>query len=75
MTVSAHRSLGELIRQARKDAGFRNAESLAVALGVGQRTVQRWETGKSEPTVRRVAQVAELTGKPLAYFINGEATA
>ena len=55
---------------ARKQAGFTNAEQIAVELGVGVRTVQRWETGQSEPSVAKLRELAALTGKPLAYFLN-----
>lgn len=69
-------TLGARIRAARVEAGFRNSEQLAVRLCVGQRTVQRWETGKSDPTIEKLIEVAKATGKPLAYFleaVTGEA--
>lgn len=71
MTEIANTTLGTLIREARKAAGYKNAETLAVRLGVGQRTVQRWETDKSEPSISRLREIAELTGRSLAYFITG----
>lgn len=67
--------LGQKIREARREAGFSNAESLAVPLEVGVRTVQRWEQGKSEPSVRQVLRIAALTGKPLSFFVNEEVAA
>lgn len=63
-------TLGTRIRLARKDAGYRNAESLAVALSVGHRTVQRWETDASEPSISRLREIAALTAKPLSYFMS-----
>jgi transcriptional regulator with XRE-family HTH domain len=68
-------TLGDRIREARRAAGYTNVEQLAVALGVGQRTVQRWETDKSDPSVRRVVDIARLTGRPLSFFIADEAAA
>lgn len=62
-------TIGKRIQDARKAAGFRNAESLAVALGVGVRTVQRWEAGHGEPSLQRLSQIGALTEKPLSYFI------
>lgn len=62
-------TIGSRIQEARKEAGFRNAESLAVALGVGVRTVQRWEAGHGEPSLHRLNQIGALTEKPLAYFL------
>lgn len=67
-------TLGARIRQARLEAGFRNAESLAVRLDVGNRTVQRWEAGHAEPTIARLREIAALTGKTLGYFLSTDAT-
>lgn len=67
--------LGKRIRTARKQAGFRNAETLAVALGVGVRTVQRWESGEGQPSIARLIAVAKLTEKPLDYFLSEDGAA
>lgn len=56
---------GTRIRDARRKAGFKNAESFAVALGVGVRTVQRWEQNGTD-NYTRLAQIAELTETPVA---------
>lgn len=66
-------TLGSRIRAARLEAGFTNSEQLAVRLRVGQRTVQRWETGKSDPTIEKLIEVAKATGKPLAFFLEAAA--
>lgn len=68
-------SLGQQIRKARRKAGYRNCELLAVELGVGARTVQRWETGQSEPSLRQVQRIAVLTSEPLSYFLAEEVAA
>lgn len=70
MTERSETKLGTRIRQARKDAGFRNAETLAVAMGVSHRTVQRWEANEGEPSIARMREIAVLTGKPLEYFFS-----
>ena len=75
MTTSAPITLGLRIRDARKAAGYKNAESLAVRMGVGQRTVQRWEANESEPTLSRLREIAALTGRPLGYFLSNEVQA
>jgi transcriptional regulator with XRE-family HTH domain len=62
-------ALGARIREARRAAGYRNIETLAVELGVGHRTVQRWETDVSEPSIRRLREIAALTGRPLSFFL------
>ena len=68
-------TLGGRIREARRAAGYTNVEQLAVVLGVGQRTVQRWETDRSEPSISRLRKIAAETGKPLSYFLVAEAAA
>jgi len=75
VTTSAPITLGLRIRDARKAAGYKNAESLAVRMGVGQRTVQRWEANESEPTLSRLREIAALTGRPLGYFLSNEVQA
>ncbi len=65
------RALGARIRQARKDAGFRNVEQLSVRLNVASRTAQRWEQGLYEPSLSMLIRIAEVTGQPLSYFVAG----
>ena len=65
-------TLGTRIRKARRKAGFSNAESLAVALDVGHRTIQRWETDDSEPSLAKLRQIAAVTRQPLGFFLNGD---
>lgn len=61
--------LGNQIRLARTTAGLRR-EEVAVQLGVGLRTVQRWETGESSPSIRRLQEIARVTSQPLAFFLS-----
>ncbi len=75
MATQADTTLGRRIRDARRRAGFKNAEEFAVALGVGYRTIQRWETDVSEPSIARLREIAALTGEHLAYFIGEEQAA
>ena len=75
MATTSDTTLGSRIRTARRAAGFKNAEALAVALGVGYRTIQRWETDRGEPSIARLREIAALTGESLAYFIGEEAAA
>ncbi len=72
MTELAAITLGAKIRQARKDAGYRNAESFAVTLDVSHRTIQRWEANEGEPSIARLRQIAAVTDKPLSYFFDSE---
>lgn len=66
--------MGTRIYEARKAAGFKNAETFAVQLGVGVRTVQRWETRGTE-NITRLNQIAAATNMPLSYFLNGKVAA
>lgn len=70
--TGADSTLGQRIRHARREAGFRNIETWAVHLGVGFSTASRWETGKNEPTLARLRQIAQATGRPLSYFVASE---
>jgi prephenate dehydratase len=53
--------LADRIKQVRQTAGLTQAE-LADALGVSQPTVNRWETGETEPARTTLEQLAEATG-------------
>jgi transcriptional regulator with XRE-family HTH domain len=68
-------SLGTKIREARRAAGFKNAETFAVALRVGVRTVQRWEAGENDPSIKRMVEIARVTNQPLSFFIGSEVAA
>lgn len=68
-------ALGQKIRQARREAGYKNAELFAVRLGVGIRTVNRWETGETTPTILKLREIAAATDKTLAYFLADEMAA
>jgi transcriptional regulator with XRE-family HTH domain len=68
-------SIGTQIRAARREAGFKNAETFAAALGVGYRTVQRWEANENTPSVGRLIEIGRVTEKPLSYFLEEEVAA
>lgn len=62
-------TLGERVRQARREAGL-SAEELAYGLGMSVSSVYRWEQERgTPPAARKIRRVAELTGKPLKFFI------
>lgn len=44
-------------------------EQFAVALNVSFSTVGRWETDGTAPTLRKLAEIAAVTGKPLSFFV------
>jgi transcriptional regulator with XRE-family HTH domain len=64
--------LGRRIRQAREDAGFTQSE-LAEELGLRHpQSVSRYERGETEVPQKRLRRIAEVTGKPLGFFLNDE---
>ena len=65
-------TIGAKIREARREAGYSNAESLAVEMGVGIRTVQRWESDETTPSIAQLLRIGKLVDKSLVYFIPGE---
>ncbi len=63
------------IRAARAEAGL-TREQMAPMLGVSLRTRPRWESGET-PRVSfdALRRIAEVTQKPLAYFVASERVA
>lgn len=55
------------IRQARRDLGLTQVE-LAAKLSVTTRSVQGWEAGTAAPHARTLRALAELSGRPVAWF-------
>ena len=64
-------SLSDRIRQARDDAGL-TREQMFPMVGVSLRTLSRWESGETTRiSLDNVARIAEVTGKPMSYFLVG----
>lgn len=58
------------IRSARTEAGL-TREQMAPRLGVTLRTLSRWESGETPGiSFTSLALIAEVTGKPIAYFVS-----
>ena len=55
------RELGELIREARREAGLSQA-ALAAALGTKQSVVSRWECGHEAPRADTLAAILRACG-------------
>ena len=58
-------SLGEKIRQARREKGL-TQEQLAQTLFVSRQTVSNWENGKTEPDYQTLVRLSELLGLEFA---------
>ena len=64
--------LGRRIRQAREDAGLTQSE-LADLLGLRHpQSISRYERGETEVPQKRLRRIAEVTGKPLGFFLTEE---
>ena len=65
--------IGWRIARARKERGL-TQEELAELIGVSPRSIQGYEAGKVVP-YRRLAQLAEVTNRELAWILEGDAAA
>ncbi len=67
--------VGEKIAEIRKEKGWKQAD-LAERLGVSDKTVSKWECGRSLPDIAMLARLAEVFGitsdELLGLFINAE---
>jgi transcriptional regulator with XRE-family HTH domain len=66
----AKEPVGERIREARADKGWKQKE-LAAEVAVEPITISRWERGATTPDLDVLRLVADATGKPLSYFVSG----
>ncbi len=61
--------IAEALRIARYESG-KSQETMAFELGVARRTVQNWESGKSEPTVGQAIRWFQILGKsPIPFLL------
>lgn len=60
--------IGERLRQARSEAGL-TIEGIARELSVSSRTVAGWQSGRSRPSYEMLTRLANLLGKPPAFFL------
>lgn len=61
---------GPTMRRARRHAGMRQTE-LGYLVGVSERSVYAWESGKITPRVRRLPRLAEALGISIADLYTG----
>ncbi len=62
--------LGSRISKARIAKGF-TEQQLAHRLGVKISTIEKWESGETDPRANRLDQLAGLLGVPLMWLIGG----
>ncbi len=75
----APEQVGKRIRQARKAKGWTH-QQLADEMGVGLRTAQRWQEGRSPttgkswlPPLARLMELAEVLGVQRSWFVEDDA--
>lgn len=61
-------SLGEKIKVAREDAKMSQLQ-VAVILGVSDKTISGYESGRISPPVSKLIKLADLLKKPVGYFL------
>lgn len=61
---------GSKLKQIRQGRG-QKPEVLAAAVGVTADSIKNWEDGKNVPGAEHLAKLAMVTGKPMAYFFEG----
>jgi len=62
---SSYLALTTLLMRRREELGI-SQEALAALLGIGRRTLQRWESGEAEPPGMRMFQWAGVLGVRIA---------
>ena len=69
------KELARRIRQARVEAGL-SRELLAVKIGVSMSTLVSYETGRvKRMPLARLDRIAQVTGKPVLWFLDTKAAA
>ena len=63
-----HKELIEIIKNRRDDLNI-NQEELAQLSGVGLRTIKQFESGKGNPTLSTISQIAEILGLELGLTV------
>lgn len=63
--------IGKLIAAKRKEKGL-TQEQLAEQLGVTNKTVSRWETGKGMPDIEMIQELCSILGITVTTLLNGE---
>ena len=64
-------TIGERIREARKNAGLTQAQ-LAESSGVAAISIHQYEAGKREPRIEQLCRVADTLGVSIQYLLGSE---
>lgn len=63
------KTFAKRLKQARKDAGFKSAESFAGSAGIEPHTYRKYERGASEPNFETLMRICELLNIPTSYLL------
>ena len=64
------KKLGKKIKMARIELDL-NQTQLADKVGAKQKSISRYETGASMPTIETLIKIAKILKKPAGYFLEG----
>ena len=64
------KKLGKKIKLARVEMDL-NQTQLAYKIGAKQKSISRYETGVSSPSIKTLMQIARVLKKPAGYFLEG----
>lgn len=64
-------TLSEKIKKAREDAKLSQLQ-VGVALGVSDKTISGYESGRISPPIDKLLKLADLLKKPVAYFVGSD---
>lgn len=65
------RELGKRIRSARDEARFSQLQ-VGVSLGVSDKTISGYESGRIAPPIDKLMQLADLFKRPISYFLGSD---
>ncbi len=64
-------NIAERIKKARQEAKLSQLQ-VGVALGVSDKTISGYESGRISPPVDKLQKLADLLKKPIAYFVGDD---
>ncbi len=70
--IDSKAQVAKRIKEAREWKGITQVK-MAKLLSVARQTYLDIETGKTEPRVRMLSEIAEITERPLVWFVYGDA--
>lgn len=66
------KDLGNRLKHARKDAGFKTAKSFAASIQMGETTYCQYETGRRTPSINFLIEFCEILNIDLSWLLTGQ---